>query len=54
MTSERDLTETKERIGLELYDLVWNVCDIANKLGIDLDRAFEQKAALNAHPPGRS
>jgi hypothetical protein len=28
--------------------VVWNVCDIANRLGIDLDDAFQRKAALNS------
>jgi NTP pyrophosphatase (non-canonical NTP hydrolase) len=42
-----DPAEVRDRLGLEMYDVVWNVCDLADKLGIDLDRAFAEKAALN-------
>jgi NTP pyrophosphatase (non-canonical NTP hydrolase) len=42
-----DIAEVKEKLGLEVYDVVWNVCDLANRLHIDLDQAFTQKAAVN-------
>ena len=42
-----ELAAVRERLGMEMYDVVWNVCDLADKLGIDLDRAFAQKAAVN-------
>lgn len=40
--------ETKARLGLELYDLIWNAVDLANLLDIDLEAAFEEKIAFNA------
>ncbi|HEX2038027.1 MAG TPA: pyrophosphatase [Chloroflexota bacterium] len=44
---ESEVNEVKGRLGLELYDVVWNVCDLADKLGIDLEQAFAHKAATN-------
>ncbi|AJS57957.1 MazG nucleotide pyrophosphohydrolase domain-containing protein [Paenibacillus sp. IHBB 10380] len=40
-------TETKENLGLEMYDVVWNIFDLANKLNIDLDQAFKKKMEIN-------
>lgn len=37
----------KEDIGLEIYDAVWNLMDLANKLDIDLEQAFEKKIEIN-------
>ncbi|KMQ09001.1 pyrophosphatase [Bacillus cereus] len=34
-------------IGLEMFDVIWNVCDLANKLEIDLEKAFEEKMRIN-------
>jgi len=31
----------------ELYDVIWNACDLANKLGIDLEEYFKEKQTLN-------
>lgn len=42
-----DLEEIKERLGLEMYDIVWNICDLANKLDIDLEEAFLKKMEIN-------
>lgn len=39
--------EIKERLGLEMFDVVWNVMDLANKLGIDLEDAFKKKMEIN-------
>lgn len=39
--------EKKENLGFEMYDVVWNIFDLANKLGIDLDQAFKQKMEIN-------
>ncbi len=41
--------EIKERLGLEMFDVVWNVVDLANKLGINLEEAFNQKIEINKH-----
>lgn len=40
-------TEKKDNLGYEMYDVVWNIFDLANKLGIDLDKAFTQKMEMN-------
>ena len=37
----------KQRLGMEIYDVIWNAIDLANLLEIDLEAAFEQKIALN-------
>lgn len=37
----------KTRLGMEMYDVIWNICDLANMLGIDLTEACERKIALN-------
>lgn len=39
--------EKKENLGFEMYDVVWNIFDLANKLGIDLDQAFTKKMEIN-------
>ncbi|NRG43904.1 MazG-like family protein [Bacillus sp. CRN 9] len=44
---EEDKDKVKERLGLELYDVVWNVCELANKLDIDLEDAFKKKMEIN-------
>ncbi|MEB3052589.1 MazG nucleotide pyrophosphohydrolase domain-containing protein [Bacillus pseudomycoides] len=37
----------KREIGLEMFDVIWNVCDLANKLEIDLEEAFQEKMEIN-------
>lgn len=37
----------KENLGFEMYDVVWNIFDLANKLDIDLEQAFKQKMEIN-------
>ncbi|HHY1427227.1 TPA: MazG nucleotide pyrophosphohydrolase domain-containing protein [Bacillus cereus] len=45
---KRDKIQDSEReIGLEMFDVIWNVCDLANKLEIDLEKAFEEKMRIN-------
>ena len=39
--------EKKENLGFEMYDVVWNIFDLANKLNIDLDQAFKRKMEIN-------
>ena len=39
-----DHAKAKHNIGLEIYDIVWNLCDLANQLEIDLEPAFIEKA----------
>jgi NTP pyrophosphatase (non-canonical NTP hydrolase) len=40
-------TAARQRLGAEMYDVVWNVCDLANILGIDLATAFTGKESVN-------
>ena len=35
------IQDSKREIGLEMFDVIWNVCDLANKLEIDLEKAIE-------------
>jgi NTP pyrophosphatase (non-canonical NTP hydrolase) len=37
----------KADLGLEMYDVIWNICDLANLLGIDLETAFAAKIEIN-------
>lgn len=37
----------KREIGLEMFDVIWNVCDLANKLEINLEEAFQEKMEIN-------
>ncbi len=46
--AETDLSEIKRNIGHEIYDIVWNLCDLANQLEIDLENAFAEKQGINA------
>jgi NTP pyrophosphatase (non-canonical NTP hydrolase) len=39
--------QVKERLGLEMYDVIWNLCELANKLEIDLEQAAQQKMRIN-------
>jgi NTP pyrophosphatase (non-canonical NTP hydrolase) len=44
---DADVEEAKRKLGLEMYDVLWNLCDLANMLGIDLDSACRRKIAYN-------
>ena len=45
--SPADTEQAKTRLGAELYDIVWNLCDLANLVEVDLEAAFEEKASRN-------
>ena len=45
--SAEELATIKRNIGHEMYDIVWNLCDLANQLEIDLETAFQEKRDLN-------
>ncbi|MEZ4863329.1 MAG: MazG-like family protein [Caldilineaceae bacterium] len=47
--STTELAAIKENIGHEIYDIVWNLCDLANQLDLDLEQAFQRKQAINAN-----
>ena len=37
----------KTDLGMEMYDVIWNTCDLANMLGIDLEASFAAKIDIN-------
>src|SRR5690349_11118823 len=37
----------KADLGMEMYDVIWNICDLANLLGIDLETSFAAKIEIN-------
>jgi len=37
----------KADLGMEMYDVIWNICDLANILSIDLEAAFAAKIEIN-------
>ncbi|HDR6288001.1 MULTISPECIES: MazG nucleotide pyrophosphohydrolase domain-containing protein [Bacillus] len=41
------IQDAKRESGLEMFDVIWNVCDLANKLNVDLEKAFEEKMEIN-------
>ncbi len=46
-TDEAELAEVRHNLGMEMYDVVWNLCDLANIVGVDLEEAFAEKVAIN-------
>lgn len=46
-SANTDVNEIKRNIGHEMYDIVWNLCELANQLEIDLEAAFIEKQAIN-------
>ncbi|MBO1581508.1 MazG nucleotide pyrophosphohydrolase domain-containing protein [Bacillus sp. XF8] len=47
IVKRNDDKNAKKEIGLEMFDVIWNVCDLANKLEIDLGKAFQEKMEIN-------
>ncbi len=41
--------EQLQRLGHEMYDVLWNLCDLARVTGIDLVRAAGEKRIINEH-----
>ena len=37
----------RQRIGHEMYDVLWNLCDLARLTGIDLEQAAAGKRRIN-------
>jgi NTP pyrophosphatase (non-canonical NTP hydrolase) len=37
----------KADLGMEMYDVIWNICDLANVLSIDLETSFAAKIEIN-------
>ncbi|MES5929943.1 MazG nucleotide pyrophosphohydrolase domain-containing protein [Bacillus cereus group sp. MG9] len=44
-----NINELKEHLSFEIYDAVWNLFDLANKLDIDLEEAFRKKSEINKY-----
>ena len=44
---EADVEATVKALGMEIYDVVWNLLDLADMAGVDLEAAFGEKARLN-------
>ena len=44
---ERSLETVREQVGAEMYDVIWNVCDLATLLGVDLEAAASAKREFN-------
>ena len=42
-----EIESTKENLGMEIYDAMWNLCDLAEMAGVDLEEAFAKKSRLN-------
>jgi NTP pyrophosphatase (non-canonical NTP hydrolase) len=40
-------TTARRHLGAEMYDVVWNICDLANIMGVDLETSFSNKEAVN-------
>jgi NTP pyrophosphatase (non-canonical NTP hydrolase) len=40
-------TELLQRVGHEMYDVLWNLCDLARLTGIDLLQAAAEKRTIN-------
>jgi NTP pyrophosphatase (non-canonical NTP hydrolase) len=41
--------ESLQRVGHEMYDVLWNLCDLARLTGIDLVQAAAEKRLINEH-----
>src|SRR4051812_2320830 len=41
------LDAIKADLGMEMYDVIWNICDLANMFGIDLQASFAAKIEIN-------
>ena len=45
--SAAELQSVRENLGMEIYDVMWNLCDLAETAGVNLEEAFANKARLN-------
>jgi NTP pyrophosphatase (non-canonical NTP hydrolase) len=45
--SAAELETERENLGMEIYDVIWNLLDLAELAGVDLEEAFRKKAGLN-------
>lgn len=42
-----DRAAVRVRLGHEIYDVLWNLCDLADLAGLDLEAALAEKHAIN-------
>jgi len=47
ITDAREKARLTADLADEMYDVVWNVCDLARLLGVDLDAAAARKTQAN-------
>jgi NTP pyrophosphatase (non-canonical NTP hydrolase) len=45
--SNEEQEEIRGRLGSEMYDVVWNLLDLAEKCDIDVEAAFHRKSEIN-------
>lgn len=45
--SADEIRHVKKSLGMEIYDVMWNLVDLADMAGVDLESTFEEKASLN-------
>ena len=43
----RERDAVVEALGMEIYDVMWNLLDLAEMAGVDLEETFRKKAGLN-------
>ena len=43
----RERDAVVEALGMEIYDVMWNLLDLAEMAGVDVEAAFRKKAYLN-------
>jgi NTP pyrophosphatase (non-canonical NTP hydrolase) len=43
----REREAVVEALGMEIYDVMWNLLDLAEMAGVDVEAAFRKKAYLN-------
>lgn len=46
-TSAAEVEAARENLGMEIYDVIWNLLDLAEMVGVDLEETFRKKASLN-------
>lgn len=44
---EKDTNASKENLGMEMYDVIWNLLELANQLDINVEESARRKIAIN-------
>lgn len=45
--AEKDKDASKENLGMEIYDVIWNLLELANRLNINVEESAKQKIEIN-------